>query len=631
MTGDYLDNGVTIYRIAAGTKLLNRYRVVSNLGHGGMGEVWLVEDTRLDNEKLAVKMLPSLLVSDEQAYRQMKHEVLVAKKLVHPNILQVRSFEDNDGNPFILMDYIAGRTLAAHLAEKGRLGSEETLALLRPIAAALDYAHSQNVLHCDVSPDNVMIRKGDGIPFLFDFGVARDAEGGEADAKDVQLEGKLLYMSPERLKGAAPDRRQDVYSFAALAYKCLKGKAPFGIGAIEDRAGRGGPEPLGLRDCGNVELAKGIMSGLSANPDDRPKSCMAVLGEGVVHKEQDKASKGKYVAVSAVAVMACLVAFCGYVTLKNRLESRQINNPPVLPPTDTNTNSVVAVTNAPPALSPPTDTNTNIVVAVTNAPPALPPPTDTNANVVVAVTNAPPALPPPTDTNTNSVEAVAPKPTPSVCLPSHPVVVRDLENGDKVFKFPSGEEMYLKLCGTNMFWMGETEVTEAQWREVMGTNGNGKVTSSGDGFPKNRVSLAQCRKFMERLCEMTGGVKVSLPDTNSWVTACLAGSTTEYWWGRSPLNDSGDFGGNFGEKDLELHLVGKEDEEKRYPPNRWGLYDMHGNVAEWCEGCEEGFICGGGFEDDNAENCTARPERFLKPKMPFNGNENTGFRVFLRE
>ena len=579
MTEDYLDNDVTFNRIAAGATLLDRYRVVSSLGHGGMGEVWLVEDTQLDNERFAVKMLPSLLVSDEQAYRQLKREVLVVKKLVHPNILQVRSFEDNNGNPFILMDYIAGRTLAAYLAEKGRLGTEETLALLRPIAAALDYAHSQNVLHCDVSPDNVMVRKGDDIPFLLDFSIAREAGEVETNAEGEQAEGKLLYMSPERLNGAPPDRRQDIYSFAALAYKCLKGKSPFGIGDIENRVGGGVPDPLDMRECGNVALVKGVMAGLSVNPDDRPESCMAVLDGNLVHKEQKRVRKGMYAAVSAVAAIVCLATFCGYIMLKSQRESKRIYVPPVVPTPETNTVVAVAPTNAPPVVSPP---------------------------------------------ETNTVVVVAPKP------PRHPVVVIDLENGDKEFKFPTGKVMRLIQCGTNMFWMGETEVTEAQWREVMGTNENDRATSCGDGFPKNMVSLAKCRKFMERLREMTGGVEVSLPDTNSWVTACLAGSTSKYWWGNSPLNDNGDFGGHFGVKNLKLHLVGKEDEEAMYPPNKWGLYDMHGNVAEWCEGCEEGFICGGGFEDDNAENCTARPERFIRPAMHFMGNSNTGFRVFLR-
>ena len=169
-----------------GTLLANRYRIVRQLGQGGMGSVWLAEDTQLDNKPFAIKMLPSVLVSNKRAYRQLKDEALVAMKLVHPNIVQLRAFEENGGNPFLVMDYIDGETLDDYLAEhigttsasaavnapaarstSGTGGSpvlsglpeSEVIRLLKPIAAALDYAHSEGVVHRDVKPANVMIRK----------------------------------------------------------------------------------------------------------------------------------------------------------------------------------------------------------------------------------------------------------------------------------------------------------------------------------------------------------------------------------------------------------------------------------------------------------------------------------------
>ena len=102
---------------AQGTLLANRYRIVRQLGQGGMGSVWLAEDTQLDNKQFAVKMLPSILVSNKRAYRQLKDEALVAMKLTHPNIVTLRAFEENNGNPFLVMDYIDGETLDDYLAE----------------------------------------------------------------------------------------------------------------------------------------------------------------------------------------------------------------------------------------------------------------------------------------------------------------------------------------------------------------------------------------------------------------------------------------------------------------------------------------------------------------------------------
>ena len=155
--------------------LANRYRIVRQLGLGGMGSVWLAEDTLLDNKQFAIKMLPSILVSNKRAYRQLKDEALVAMKLTHPNIVQIRAFEESEGNPFLVMDYVDGQTLDDYLAEKGKLSEVDTIRLLKPIAVALDYAHGKGVVHRDVKPGNVMIAK-DGTPYVLDFGISREMQ-----------------------------------------------------------------------------------------------------------------------------------------------------------------------------------------------------------------------------------------------------------------------------------------------------------------------------------------------------------------------------------------------------------------------------------------------------------------------
>ena len=99
----------------AGALLANRYRIVRQLGQGGMGSVWLAEDTQLDNKPFAIKMLPSIFGSNKRAYAQLKTEALVAMKLTHPNIVTLRAFEENKGNPFLVMDYIDGVTLDEYL------------------------------------------------------------------------------------------------------------------------------------------------------------------------------------------------------------------------------------------------------------------------------------------------------------------------------------------------------------------------------------------------------------------------------------------------------------------------------------------------------------------------------------
>ena len=276
MTYDTINNDVTMAGGAEGALLANRYRIVRQLGQGGMGSVWLAEDTQLDNKQFAIKMLPSILVSNKRAYRQLKDEALVAMKLVHPNIVQLRAFEENGGNPFLVMDYIDGETLDDYLAEKGKLSEDETIRLLKPIAAALDYAHGEGVVHRDVKPANVMIRK-DGHPYILDFGIAREIQETMTRVTGKLSSGTLLYMSPEQLHGAAPKPAQDIYSFAAMAYECLKGEPPFARGQIEYQIEHDTPSPL----PDGFSIAKQVMAGLAKKPEDRPGACSAVIGLSV--------------------------------------------------------------------------------------------------------------------------------------------------------------------------------------------------------------------------------------------------------------------------------------------------------------------------------------------------------------
>ena len=283
MNYDTINDARTIAGNGEGTLFAGRYRVVRQLGQGGMGSVWLAEDTQLDNKQFAIKMLPAILVSNKRAYRQLKDEALVAMKLTHPNIVTLRAFEENNGNPFLVMDYIDGQTLDDYLAEHtGTTGvspvavglpEADVLRILRPIAAALDYAHAKGVVHRDVKPGNVMIAK-DGTPYILDFGIAREIQETMTRMTGKLSSGTLLYMSPEQLMGESPKPAQDIYSFAAMAYESLRGEPPFSHGQIEFQIMNKPPAPLpgGPRSC-----AAAIMAGLAKRPEDRPASCTAVL------------------------------------------------------------------------------------------------------------------------------------------------------------------------------------------------------------------------------------------------------------------------------------------------------------------------------------------------------------------
>ena len=288
MTYNTINDAMTIAGGAEGTLLAGRYRVVRQLGQGGMGSVWLAEDTQLDGKLFAIKMLPSILVSNKRAYRQLKDEALVAMKLTHPNIVTLRAFEENNGNPFLVMDYIEGQTLDDYLAEKGKLTEDETVRLLRPIASALDYAHGEGVVHRDVKPANVMIRK-DGHPYILDFGIAREIQETMTRVTGKLSSGTLLYMSPEQLNGDPPKPAQDVYSFAAMLYECLNGEPPFSRGNVEYQIMNKMPEPLGS----HIIISGLVMQGVAKKPQDRPRNCAAVFDGDALRRDAKNITRVK--------------------------------------------------------------------------------------------------------------------------------------------------------------------------------------------------------------------------------------------------------------------------------------------------------------------------------------------------
>jgi formylglycine-generating enzyme required for sulfatase activity len=255
-----------------GYLLSGRYKIIRKLGEGGMGAVFLAEDTHLDNRPIAIKSLPLIVAGNERSLKQLKQEAKLALKLSHPYIVSLRSFESSKHGPYLVMDYIDGKTLEMVLTEKERLSEMEVLRLFQPIAEALDYAHSQGVVHRDIKPSNIMIRD-DGVPFIMDFGIAREMKESFTRLTGKDTSGTLPYMSPEQVRGAMPSPAQDVYSLAVTLYECLTGNPPFCRGDIHYQIIHeqvdGSKLPDGLRDI--------VLKGLSKHPDDRPQTCAELV------------------------------------------------------------------------------------------------------------------------------------------------------------------------------------------------------------------------------------------------------------------------------------------------------------------------------------------------------------------
>jgi eukaryotic-like serine/threonine-protein kinase len=211
------------------------YVVVSLLGAGGMGEVFLAEDSRL-HRRVALKILPSSLAADDTARKRLLREALSAATLDHPNICTVYEAGEADGQAFIAMQYIEGETLAPRLA-RGPVPLDTTLAIATQVSQALAEAHRHGIVHRDIKPQNIMIARS-GQAKVLDFGLAKTVTLDESDAKTRTLlteagvvAGTVAYMSPEQARGEPLDERSDVFSFGTVLYEAVTGRHPFSGGS----------------------------------------------------------------------------------------------------------------------------------------------------------------------------------------------------------------------------------------------------------------------------------------------------------------------------------------------------------------------------------------------------------------
>jgi serine/threonine-protein kinase len=252
---------------------LGRCEIVSQLGRGAFGTVYLARHTLLDDER-AVKVMHGEIAETEDFRDRFLAEAKVASKLRHANIVPVFDFGvDNDGTQFMVMGYVASTTLAARLAEDRPVPMGQTAVIANQVAAALDHAHSRQVVHRDVKPSNILLRDEDGVALLSDFGIAKVIGlSGPATKKTRSVVlGTFGYMSPEQWQGQPLDARSDIYSLAIVLFELLTGEVPYGHGAGAMQGHVSGPIPSPRRFNPYVpEAVDGVLKrGMAHDRDDR--------------------------------------------------------------------------------------------------------------------------------------------------------------------------------------------------------------------------------------------------------------------------------------------------------------------------------------------------------------------------
>ena len=275
---------------------ISHYRIIRKLGAGGMGEVYLAEDTQLDRI-VALKILPADVAFDKRRMQRFKQEAKLASSLNQPNILTIFEFGDIDSLHFIASEYVDGTTLRDHLCDR-KLKLPEIIDISIQVIAALDAAHEARIVHRDIKPENIMLRRRDQVVKVLDFGLAKLTEksSGQSTAhSDTEANTELLvptmpgsvigtiqYMSPEQAQGLRVDERTDLWSIGVVIYEMVAGRAPFtGVTSSHTIVDILEKEPARLQSLGpsNVppELERIVSKALAKNPDERYQTAKDML------------------------------------------------------------------------------------------------------------------------------------------------------------------------------------------------------------------------------------------------------------------------------------------------------------------------------------------------------------------
>jgi formylglycine-generating enzyme required for sulfatase activity len=640
-----------------------RYRLERLIAHGGMGQVWQATDLATQAElghsaQVALKILPPQLTQHTAHARLLIEEAARARRLAHENIVRVYDWAQDPATAsyFIIMECLEGEDLDSLLAREGSLPLERTLALLKPVAAALDHAWERHQLvHRDIKPANVFLtRRGD--VKLLDFGIAARARGsggsngsGVGAAASVEApssSGTAGYRAPEAGHGpgqAAPARGLDVHAVAAMVYRMLTGRLPF----APDEAGRAigeaqPPRPDGLTDA----QWKTLQAGFAASAEARPGSVRELLesleqsaGPGEAELRADAESRLEIDASRANEAQAQRVAQEAAQRVRLEAEAkaatqtaieRQLREQQLAKQREQQREQErlarLAAEEARRLRKEELRRQLTERRAL-EAEKARQEAEDAQRKRAQAKAAAAYLL---EQQRARAEQAARKQAELEVLMPSPASPVADLEGvlrdrfldgegkGPELVLLPTGrfqmgspehERKIAMAAGSQKGWlarelpqhwvgiekpvaMGRYPVTVGEWREFVRATGwrqSGDVNWEAPGFPQTElhpvvgVNWYDAQQYLRWLSEATGR-SYRLPSEAEWEYACRAGTKTAFSFGDTISTEQANYDGNF------TYNGGVRGEYRRgttpagmFPPNPWGLFDMHGNVWEWVQ------------------------------------------------
>ncbi len=569
----------------------------------------------------AIKVLPHSFLENEEVIKRFGREARACAQLNHPNIVTVYGVGRAESNFFIAMELVEGQSLYEVMKKRGKLPLREALGIARSVADALHEAHARGIVHRDIKPQNIMLDKANRVKVM-DFGLA----SVQTEASNLTASGSTLgtpkYMSPEQWKDSKVDARSDLYSLGVTLFEMLAGIPPYTadtpLGLMRKIVDLPPPRIREInRDI--PERVESIVDRMIAKePDERFASAEALMAELDAYMSgRDASTRSALSSPIQTAETSSAGLDSEFKDFGADLEQRQA--PSAAPPQS----PAAPVQRA----SSPTIQSATPIGTVTAAPDRR------NAGVYAAVAIA---------------MALAAVGAGAMFLGggSGPKVdgthfrAEDfvwIEPGSFTMGSPPSEtgrdddETPHPVTLTEGFWMSKYEVTQRQWNAYMGSPTS---TFTGDDLPVENVTWDEVQVFLNQV-NRAEGTGLRLPTEAEWEYACRAGSADAYAFGgaASNLDSYAWFAGNSGGR---THPVGQKQ------PNRWGLYDMHGNVWEWCQDWAGAYpreatdptgptsgdkrIGRGGSFSAATENCRAADR---SASSPLGRGSDLGFRVVV--
>ena len=276
------------HRTLSNGQQFGAYVILNALGAGGMGEVYLARDTRLDRT-VALKILSPDISTDNRRMQRFRQEAKVASSLNQPNILTVYEFGEVNELTFLATEFVDGETLRNYLRGKKKLKLGEILDIIVQVLAALDAAHEANIVHRDIKPENVMIRRRDHVVKVLDFGLAKVTEKKISNEEESEaatafktapgiIMGTINYMSPEQAQARAIDQRTDIWSTGVMLYEMVAGRMPFsGVTTSHTIVQILEKDPSPLSGDVPAELERIVLKAMAKDPDERYQTAKDML------------------------------------------------------------------------------------------------------------------------------------------------------------------------------------------------------------------------------------------------------------------------------------------------------------------------------------------------------------------